>query len=176
MVPGSSLSDPAFLHVLSTTIYTEPGKNWSDVLSQKDTGRTANPCLSWKIFLVLTLKLSLSYLLLCGGSSNEDIVGMTVRALSILKFWFMVIIIELSEISTHLWPVNQDYPMLSIIPMISQILSQCWLPAVHTQNQQSTTVYTACTRCGRTLNRYWYWILSCYWYWYWVLKCSPLTG
>ena len=134
------------------------------MLSQKDTGRTANPCLSWKIFSVLTLKLSLSYLLLCGGSSNEDIVGMTVRALSILKFWFMVIIIELSEISTHLWPVNQDYPMLSIIPMISQILSQCWLPAVHTQNQQSTTVYTACTRCGRTLNRYCYWILSWYWY------------
>jgi len=49
---------------------------------------------------------------------------------------------------------------LQLFTIANEVLSQCILPSVHTQNQQSSTVYTGCTRCGRSLNRTW-WCNKC---------------
>jgi len=79
------------------------------------------------------------YIALAGGRTAQ---ADRVRGLvnnEVLEHWFLSYVELLQK--------------LELFTKANEILSQCPLPAVHTMNQQSTTVYTACTKCGKSLAR-----------------------
>ncbi|KAK9496547.1 hypothetical protein O3M35_013172 [Rhynocoris fuscipes] len=67
-----------------------------------------------------------------------------------------------TQLLTHIDPVEQEAWIVSYLDLLSrhklwvhssQIIKLSWLPSINELNQQSTTVYTACTQCYKPLNQ-----------------------